>query len=48
VVDRLADEADKRTGGQHGAKIDRAAELAKDKLGHQARGGTTPDPGRPA
>jgi len=44
VVDRLADEADKRTGGQHGAQIDRAAELANNKLGDQAQGGTTLDP----
>jgi hypothetical protein len=48
LVDRLADEADRRTGGQHGAKIDRATDLAKDKLGDPARRGTTPGAGPPA
>ena len=47
VVDRLAAEADKRTGGTHGANIDRGADLAKDKLGDLARRDTTPEPGTP-
>ncbi len=48
LVDRVAAEADQRTGGQHRARIDRAADLAKDKLGDQARRDTTPEPGTPA
>lgn len=45
VVDRLADEADQRSGGTHRANIDRVADLAKDKLGDRAGGDTTPEPG---
>lgn len=45
LVDRVATEADKRTGGQHSKHIDKAAELAKDKLGDQARRDTTPGSG---
>ena len=48
VVDRLAQEADRRTGGQHSAHLERGAQLAKDKLGDQTSPGTTPEPGRPA
>jgi hypothetical protein len=48
LVDRVAAEADQRTGGQHSAHIDRAADLAKDKLGEQARRDTVPEPGAPA
>ena len=46
VVDRAADEADKRTGGQHSAHIDRGADIAKGKLGDYARRdpAVTPDP----
>ena len=46
VVDKVAGEADKRTGGKHGSQIDRGAEIAKDKLGDYARRDTTPrEPG---
>jgi hypothetical protein len=48
LVDRIAAEADQRSGGRHRAKIDRAADLGKDKRGEHARGGTTPEPGAPA
>lgn len=48
LVDRLADEADQRSGGQHSAKINGAADLAKDKLGDHARRGTPPQEGTPA
>ncbi|WP_204912784.1 Rv0909 family putative TA system antitoxin [Microlunatus spumicola] len=47
VVDRLAGEADKRTGGKHGSHIERGADLAKDKLGDLARGGDASEPGQP-
>ena len=48
VVDRLAAEADRRSGGTHSGPIDRGADLAKDKLGDLARrDGTTPEPGQP-
>jgi hypothetical protein len=47
VLDRVADEADRRTGGTHGQQIDRGAEIAKDKLGEYARRDTTPEPGQP-
>ncbi|GAB2582472.1 antitoxin [Microlunatus antarcticus] len=47
LVDRVAGEADKRTGGKHASHIDRVADLAKDKLGEQARRDTPPDTGRP-
>ena len=43
VVDRLAAEADKRTGGTHGTKIDRGADVAKDKLADLARRDTPPE-----
>jgi hypothetical protein len=48
VVDRVADEADRRTGGTHGQHVDRVANLAKDELGEQARRDTAPEPGPPA
>jgi hypothetical protein len=48
VVDRLADEADKRTGGKHAGHIDRGADVAKDKLADLARRDTPPEPGQPA
>jgi hypothetical protein len=48
LVDRVATEADRRTGGQHASQIDRVADLAKDKLGEQARRDTPSEPGRPA
>jgi len=48
VVDRLAAEADKRTGGTHASHIDRGADVAKDKLADLARRDDTPEPGRPA
>jgi len=48
VVVRLAEEADQRTGGRRRAPIERGARLAKDKLGDQPTGGTTPEPGQPA
>jgi hypothetical protein len=48
VVDRLAAEADRRTGGTHASHIDRGADLAKDKLGDLARQDTPPGPGQPA
>ena len=46
VVDRAADEADRRTGGKHSDHIDRGADVAKDKLGEYARRdpAATPDP----
>ena len=47
VVDKVADEADQRTGGQHSANIDRGADLAKDQLGDYARRETTPGPEAP-
>ncbi|SEQ84201.1 antitoxin [Microlunatus flavus] len=47
VVDRVAEEADRRTGGQHGAQIDKGAALAKDKLGDYARRDGAPDAGAP-
>jgi len=47
LVDRVAGEADKRTGGQHSAHIDRAAGLAKERLGDQARRDTTPGSDQP-
>ncbi len=47
LVDRVADEADRRTGGQHRAHIERGAGLAKDKLADQARRGSDPEPGQP-
>ena len=48
LVDRLADEADKRTGGKHSSHIERGAQLAKDKLGDQRGRSTTPEAGPPA
>lgn len=48
LVDRVAAEADKRTGGTHASPIERGADLAKDKLGDLARRDTPPEPGRPA
>ena len=47
VVDRLADEADRRTGGKRGATIERGAELVKDKLRDPARRDSTTEPGQP-
>ena len=44
VVDKVAGEADRRTGGTHGDQIDRGADLAKDKLGDYARRDTAPGP----
>lgn len=44
VVDKVADEADRRTGGKHSGHIDRGAGVAKDKLGDYARRDTTPGP----
>ena len=44
VVDKVAGEADRRTGGTHRDQIDRGADLAKDKLGDYARRDTTPGP----
>lgn len=43
VVDKVADQADRRTGGQHSEHIDRGADLAKDKLGDYARRDATPE-----
>jgi hypothetical protein len=48
VVDRAAEEADRRTGGRHGEHIDRGADLAKDRLGDYARRDTPTEPGPPA
>lgn len=48
LVDRVAGEVDQRTGGRHGTHIDRAAELAKDKLGEQARRDAAPGSDRTA
>lgn len=46
VVDKVADQADRRTGGKHGSQIDKGAEIAKDKLGEYARRDTPPrEPG---
>ena len=42
VVDKVADQADRRTGGKHGDQIDQGAAVAKDKLGDYARRDTTP------
>ena len=47
AVDKVADEADQRTGGQHTADIDRGADLAKDGLGDYARRGTSTRPDAP-
>ncbi len=47
VVDRVADEADRRTGGTHGEHIDRGADLAKERLGEYARRDTPTEPGQP-
>lgn len=44
VVDKVADEADRRTGGKHSAHIDKATGVAKDKLGDYAR--RDPGPGQ--
>ena len=48
VVDRLAAEADQRTGGTHAAHIERGADVAKDKLADLARRDGPAEPGRPA
>ena len=48
LVDRVAAEADQRTGGKHASHIDRVADLAKDRLNDQARRDTPPEPRRPA
>ncbi len=46
VVDKVAGEADRRTGGQHRDHIDRGAGIAKDKLGDYARRDAPPEPGQ--
>ena len=48
LVERVAAEADQRTGGTHASSIDRGADLAKDKLADLARRETAQGPGRPA
>lgn len=48
LVDRVATEADKRTGGTHASPTDRGADRAKDKLGDLARRDTPQGPARPA
>jgi hypothetical protein len=44
VVDKVATEADRRTGGKHSEQIDKGAGVAKDKLGDYARRDTEPGP----
>ncbi|HEY0238037.1 MAG TPA: antitoxin [Friedmanniella sp.] len=46
-VDRLADQADQRTGSTHHATSDPGADLGADRLGDQARRDTAIEPGRP-
>lgn len=48
VVDRLAGEADRRSGGKHGARIDLGADAVKDERGDFARRDTPTEPGQPA
>ena len=43
VVDKVAGEADRRTGGQHSAQIGKGAGVAKDKLGDYARRDPEPE-----
>ena len=49
AIDKVADTADKRTGGKHASKIDQAAEKAQDFV-DKSSGGTAgrrdPEPGR--
>jgi hypothetical protein len=47
LVDKAADLLDKKTGGQHGAQIDRGADLAKDRLGDYAGRERPADPTDP-